>query len=142
MVLSCDCILAQVQSFQRVHCYTPNWIMGKTMATTECRSVTGAIKELTTVQKTTKNNNNNELTEAGRQQTHTGTSAVVRAHNNKNTLLYNLATTTRDMGKVTVQAGVGSDTGSGSTENSRVPFLPTYKVVFFIDTSAHNQLQC
>lgn len=99
VVLSCDCILAQVQSFQRVHCYTPNWIMGKTMATTECRSVTGAIKELTTVQKTTKNNNNNELTEAGRQQTHTGTSAVVRAHNNKNTLLYNLATTTRDMGK-------------------------------------------
>lgn len=31
--------------------YAPNWIMGKTMATTECRSVTGAIKELTTIQK-------------------------------------------------------------------------------------------
>lgn len=47
---SCDCILARVQSFQMVHRYTPNRIMGKTMATTECRSVTGAIKERATIQ--------------------------------------------------------------------------------------------
>lgn len=33
--------------------YAPNWIMGKTMATTECRSVMSAIKELTTIQKKT-----------------------------------------------------------------------------------------
>lgn len=52
-----DCILAQVQSFHRVHFYTPNWIMDKTMATNECKSVCGggdAITTLTTIQKTTK----------------------------------------------------------------------------------------
>lgn len=56
MVLSHDCILAQVQSFHRVHFYTPNWIMDKTMATNECKSVCGgdAITTLTTIQKTTK----------------------------------------------------------------------------------------
>lgn len=56
VVLSRGCILAQAQSFHRVHFYTPNWIMGKTMAINECKSVRvgGANKTLNTIQETTK----------------------------------------------------------------------------------------
>lgn len=48
--------------------------MGKTMATTEGRSVTGAIKELTTIHNklkttTTKNRGDNKLTEARKHDT-------------------------------------------------------------------------
>lgn len=164
MVLSFNCILAQLQSFQSVHCYTSNWTMGKT---TECRSVTGATKELTTGQKElktttrTKHKWNNELTTRKHEtQTETGRAECAHAqHPTKqttSTLRSNYHNTRHRLGwggwggspHKQVEGmwmggcAKGSWTSVPFTENSGVPFLRTYKVVFFIDTSAHNQLQC
>ena len=144
--------------------FTPNWIMGKTMATTECRSVTGAIKELTTIQtKKTKNYNtehrwNNELTAARKHETQRRVElrAHARQHRTKATassLRSSYYDTRHRWGsqykQVEGYVGVGWVCGGGAGVLGHS--FPLQKILeslffehtrsFFIDTNAHNQLQ-
>lgn len=66
-----------MQSFHRVHCYTPNWIMGKTKATTECRSVTVCYKR--TVAHYRQKTTTTQKTEATKQQQQQQTSTTLQS---------------------------------------------------------------